>query len=90
MAIGLTEEHEALAASVRGFAERNIAPETVRAAMDANADAAAADDDSTRHGPLGRPPFWTGLADQGLLGLHIAEEHGGQGFGLLELAVAIE
>ncbi|HEU5157130.1 MAG TPA: acyl-CoA dehydrogenase [Streptosporangiaceae bacterium] len=81
MAIGLTEEHEALAASVRGFAERSISPETVRAALDAEA---------TRHGPLGSPPFWAGLAEQGLLGLHIAEEHGGQGFGLLELAVAIE
>jgi alkylation response protein AidB-like acyl-CoA dehydrogenase len=105
MAIGLTEEHEALASSVRGFAERNIAPETVRAALDAAAntnaadavaDAAAADVDATaeaaatRHGPPGRPPFWAGLAGQGLLGLHIAEEHGGQGFGLLELAVAIE
>ncbi|WP_396449805.1 acyl-CoA dehydrogenase [Actinomadura sp.] len=30
MAIGLTEEHEALAASVRGFAERNITAEKVR------------------------------------------------------------
>ncbi|MFA1539821.1 acyl-CoA dehydrogenase [Actinomadura monticuli] len=32
MAIGLTEEHEALAASVRGFAERNITAEKVREA----------------------------------------------------------
>jgi alkylation response protein AidB-like acyl-CoA dehydrogenase len=76
MAIGLTEEHEALAASVRGFVERNIAPDVVRAALD---------------GPTAdRPSFWAGLADQGLLGLHIAEEYGGQGFGLLELAVALE
>ncbi|HEX6469607.1 MAG TPA: acyl-CoA dehydrogenase [Streptosporangiaceae bacterium] len=81
MAIGLTEEHEALAASVRAFAERNITPETVRAALDA---------DATRDGPLGRPAFWAGLAEQGLLGLHVAEEHGGQGFGLLELAVVLE
>ncbi len=36
------------------------------------------------------PPFWQGLADQGWLGLHIAEEHGGQGGGLLELAVVVE
>jgi alkylation response protein AidB-like acyl-CoA dehydrogenase len=76
MAIGLTEEHEALAASVRGFAERYITPDVVRGALDGSA--------------AGRPPFWTGLADQGLLGLHLAEEHGGQGFGLLELAVALE
>ncbi|RAY13868.1 acyl-CoA dehydrogenase [Actinomadura craniellae] len=76
MAIGLTEEHEALAESVRGFAERNITTTVVRAALEADDEA--------------RPPFWAGLAEQGLLGLHVAEEHGGQGYGLLELAVVLE
>jgi len=76
MAIGLTDEHEALAASVRGWAERNAGTDVVRAALNADAEA--------------RPPFWAGLAEQGLLGLHIPEEHGGQGFGLVELAVALE
>ncbi|MFI0353863.1 acyl-CoA dehydrogenase [Actinomadura sp. 9N407] len=53
MAIGLTEEHEALAASVRGSVERNgTAPEQY--------------------------------------GLHLPEEYGGQGFGLLEQAVVLE
>lgn len=32
MAIGLTEEHEHLAASVRGFVSRHVTSETVRAA----------------------------------------------------------
>ncbi|MBO2450184.1 acyl-CoA dehydrogenase [Actinomadura barringtoniae] len=76
MAIGLTEEHEALAESVRGFAERNIPATVVRSALEA--------DEETR------PPFWSALAEQGLLGLHLEEEHGGQGFGLLELAVVLE
>ncbi|WP_149258104.1 acyl-CoA dehydrogenase [Actinomadura sp. K4S16] len=76
MAIGLTEEHEALAESVRGFAERNIPAAAVRAALDA--------DEETR------PGFWPALAEQGLLGLHLDEEHGGQGFGLLELSVVLE
>lgn len=76
MAIGLTEEHEALAASVRGWAERAIPSDVVRTALHAH-------DES-------RPPFWAGLAEQGLLGLHIPEEHGGQGYGLVELAVALE
>jgi alkylation response protein AidB-like acyl-CoA dehydrogenase len=76
MAIGLTEEHDALAESVRGFVERNVTVQTVRAALEADTET--------------RPPFWTALADQGLLGLHVPEEHGGQGFGLLELAVALE
>ncbi|MFG2085779.1 MULTISPECIES: acyl-CoA dehydrogenase [unclassified Spirillospora] len=69
MAIGLTEEHEALAASVRGFAERNITAQAVR-----DADTG----------------FWPALAAQGLPGLHLPEEAGGQGFGLLEQAVALE
>ncbi|GAA2452146.1 acyl-CoA dehydrogenase [Actinomadura vinacea] len=76
MAIGLTEEHEALAESVRGFAERNVTAAVVRAALDA--------DEETR------PGFWSALAEQGLLGLHLEEEHGGQGYGLLELAVVLE
>ncbi|GAB2849125.1 acyl-CoA dehydrogenase [Actinocorallia aurea] len=71
MAIGLNEEHEALAASVRGFVARHVEDAEVRAGR-----------------PL--PPFSAALAAQGLLGLHVAEEHGGQGFGLVELAVALE
>jgi alkylation response protein AidB-like acyl-CoA dehydrogenase len=76
MAIGLTEEHEALAESVRGFAERNITTQVVRTALEAETETL--------------PSFWKGLAEQGLLGLHIPEEHGGQGFGLLETAIAAE
>ncbi|NUT09392.1 MAG: acyl-CoA dehydrogenase, partial [Nonomuraea sp.] len=58
MGIGLTEEHQALAASVRGLAGRTVEHRA--------------------------------LAAQGLLGLHLPEEHGGQGFGLVELCVALE
>jgi alkylation response protein AidB-like acyl-CoA dehydrogenase len=76
MAIGLTEEHEALAASVRGFAERHVTKQVVRAAADAVTPE--------------RPAFWPALAEQGLLGLHLPEAYGGQGFGLVELAVVLE
>ncbi|WP_329252171.1 acyl-CoA dehydrogenase [Actinoallomurus sp. NBC_01490] len=76
MGIGLTEEHEALADAVRGWAERYSPVGVVRATLDA--------DEETR------PGFWAGLAEQGLLGLHVPEEFGGQGAGLLELAVAVE
>ncbi|MGW0193683.1 acyl-CoA dehydrogenase [Nonomuraea sp. NPDC003201] len=72
MAIGLSEEHEALRESVSGWAERSIPSELLRA------------------GTEGRPPFWAGLAEQGLLGLHVPEEYGGSGYGLLETAVAVE
>ncbi|WP_157250375.1 acyl-CoA dehydrogenase [Nonomuraea typhae] len=72
MAIGLSEEHEALRESVSGWAERNIPAELLRSSEE------------------GRPAFWPGLAEQGLLGLHLPEESGGSGYGLLEAAVAIE
>ncbi|GAA4518276.1 MULTISPECIES: acyl-CoA dehydrogenase [Nonomuraea] len=72
MAIGLSEEHEALHESVSGWAERSIPTDTLRSAGDE------------------RPAFWPGLAEQGLLGLHLPEESGGSGYGLLEAAVAVE
>ncbi|MEU4332259.1 acyl-CoA dehydrogenase [Nonomuraea dietziae] len=58
MGIALTEEHLALASSVRGL--------------------------------LSRSPGHEALAAQGVLGLHLPEEAGGQGYGLVELAVALE
>lgn len=80
MGIGLSEEHEALRESVAGWARRNAPSEVVRAVV------TAATEDRAEE----RPGFWRGLADQGLLGLHLPEEHGGSGYGLLEVAVAVE
>ncbi|MFI6391620.1 acyl-CoA dehydrogenase [Nonomuraea sp. NPDC050540] len=76
MAIGLSEEHEALRESVTGWAERNIPAELLRSGTEADAGE--------------RPAFWPGLAEQGLLGQHLPEEYGGSGYGLLEAAVAVE
>ncbi|WP_007023993.1 acyl-CoA dehydrogenase [Saccharomonospora iraqiensis] len=76
MTLGLTEEHTQLRDAVRAFAARHVTAEVVRAAVDADTD--------------GVPPFWTALAGQELLGLHLPEEHGGSGFGLLETAVVVE
>jgi alkylation response protein AidB-like acyl-CoA dehydrogenase len=78
MGLGLTGEHEELAASVRAFTARHISREVVRAAVEA--------DPSREPGP----GFRSALAGQGLLGLHLPERYGGQGFSLLELAVAVE
>jgi alkylation response protein AidB-like acyl-CoA dehydrogenase len=75
MAIGVTEDHEALAAAVRGWAERAGLRDSARAALEA---------------PEARPQWFAELAQQGLLGLHVAEESGGSGAGCLELAVAVE
>jgi 3-oxochol-4-en-24-oyl-CoA dehydrogenase len=80
MALALTEEHLALAESVRGWAGRAAPAETLRAAV-ADGDGGAA----LYTGTL-RPA----LAGQGLLGLHLPESLGGQGYGLPELAIAVE
>jgi 3-oxochol-4-en-24-oyl-CoA dehydrogenase len=80
MALGLTEEHLQLAEAVRGWAQRHCPPDVVRAAAE------APDSGSARYLESLAP----GLAEQGLLGLHLPEEDGGQGYGLPELAVAVE
>src|SRR5215472_1468597 len=80
MALGLTEEHLQLAETVRGWAQRNCPPDVVRAAAD------GPDSGSARYLETLAP----GLAEQGLLGLHVPDEDGGQGYGLPELAVALE
>lgn len=77
LGLGLTEEHRALADSVRAFAERAITSEQVRAAVESK-------------GEDKFPPFWDALVGQELLGLHIPEDKGGHGAGLLTLAVALE
>src|ERR1022692_5173499 len=80
MALGLTEEHRDLAETIRNWAQRHCPPEVVRAAAD---------------GPDGGSAFYLKslgprLAEQGVLGLHLPDEDGGQGYGLPELAVAME
>ncbi len=84
MGIGLTGEHEELAASVRAFTARHVTRE-VRRHVTSTAVRAVCRPDRTE-----RPSFWTALADQGLLSLHVPERFGGQGFSLVELAVAVE
>ncbi|MEN3538053.1 acyl-CoA dehydrogenase [Microbispora sp. ZYX-F-249] len=76
MSIGLTDEQRDLRDAVRAFASRHVTPAVVRQAVDAE------------HEEL--PKFWPLLAEQGLLGLHLPEEAGGAGSGLLELAVVLE
>ena len=80
MALALTEEHLALAESVRGWAGRAAPAEVIRAAV------AAGDGGAARY----RTELTAALAEQGLFGLHLPEDDGGQGFGLPELAVALE
>src|SRR6202167_691409 len=80
MTLGLTEEHLQLAEAVAAWAQRPSPPDVVRAAADAP-------DSGSAHCLASLAP---GLAEQGLLGLNVPEDEGGQGFGLPELAVALE
>ncbi|QZA08053.1 acyl-CoA dehydrogenase [Mycolicibacter heraklionensis] len=75
MPIAITSEHQDLADSVRSFVSRAVPSELLHAAMD-----------SPIENP---PPYWRAAAEQGLAGVHLAEEVGGQGFGILELAVVL-
>src|SRR5271165_4006178 len=80
MALGLTEELTQLADSVRAWAQRHSPPAVARAVADGKEDGPTHYRDSLR----------PSLVDQGLLGLHVSETDGGQGFGLPELTVAVE
>ncbi len=76
MPIGITEEHEHLRTAVRRFVDDHIDPAVLRAALEAKAQE--------------RPAFWAPMAEPGWIGLHIAENHGGSGVGLVEQAVVVE
>jgi alkylation response protein AidB-like acyl-CoA dehydrogenase len=76
VALGISEEHEALHQAARRFLESRCPPSVPRVLLDAAEE--------------GLPPFWDELAGLGWLGLHLPEAHGGQGHSLVELAVVLE
>jgi len=74
--IGIRDEHDQLRLSLQRWIETRCPPEVTRAALDAAADSL--------------PAFWADLGAQGTLGIHLPEEFGGQGAGMMELAVVAE
>ncbi|CAN3126612.1 acyl-CoA dehydrogenase [Mycobacterium sp. smrl_JER01] len=75
MPIAILEEHNDLADSVRAFVERVAPSEVLHEALE---------------NPVPNPPpYWKSAAEQGLSGVHLAESVGGQGFGILELAIVV-
>lgn len=75
MPIAITREHQDLADSVRSLVARVAPSEMLHAALET---------------PVANPPpYWQAAAEQGLQGVHLAESVGGQGFGILELAVVL-
>ena len=75
MPIAITPEHNDLADSVRSLVARVAPSEVLHEALET---------------PIPTPPpYWKAAADQGLQGVHLAESVGGQGFGILELAIVL-
>ncbi|MDP7168777.1 MAG: acyl-CoA dehydrogenase family protein, partial [Nitrospinota bacterium] len=74
MPFALTGAHHLLRESVRGLAERHIAPR-------------AADIDETEEYP---EDIFALMKDQVLLGIYLPEEYGGAGMGVLGACIAIE
>jgi alkylation response protein AidB-like acyl-CoA dehydrogenase len=75
MPIAILSEHTDLADSVRSFVERVAPSDVLHEALET---------------PIANPPsFWSAAAEQGLQGVHLSEAVGGQGFGILELAIVL-
>ncbi len=74
--IGITDEHRELHATARRWVEAHVDPAATRALLDLEEPAL--------------PACWPGLEATGWLGLAVPEATGGEGFGLLELAVVLE
>jgi alkylation response protein AidB-like acyl-CoA dehydrogenase len=76
MPIAVTDEHEEQRRAIRRWLDTHCPPDVPRALLDAEVE--------------DLQPVWKELAAQGWLGLHLPEAVGGEGFGLLELAVLLE
>jgi alkylation response protein AidB-like acyl-CoA dehydrogenase len=76
MSIAITEDHQALARTAAEVLAKRDARGAARALLEA---------------PDERlPDLWQDAVELGWLGLHVAESHGGSGFGLEELVVVVE
>ena len=75
MPIAILSEHNDLATSVRDLVKRVAPSEVLHEALET---------------PISNPPpYWKAAAEQGLQGVHLSETVGGQGFGILELAIVL-
>jgi alkylation response protein AidB-like acyl-CoA dehydrogenase len=76
MSIGLTPDHEALAATVRSWATSVVGGAGRRAGIEGD--------------PPERPPYWDQIVEMGWPVLHAPEEFGGQGFTVADLSLVLE
>jgi alkylation response protein AidB-like acyl-CoA dehydrogenase len=76
MPIAITDDHQELAATVRGVLTAHKALQAARALLESDEEP--------------RPSYWSEMADLGWLGIHLPEEFGGSGAGLPELVVVLD
>ena len=76
MSIAITEDHQALAATVSDFLKTKGARAAARSLLEAPTETV--------------PAWWSDVADLGWLGLHLPEANGGSGYGLEELVIVVE
>jgi alkylation response protein AidB-like acyl-CoA dehydrogenase len=76
MPIAITDDHQELASTVRGVLTAHKALGAARAMLESPEEP--------------RPSYWSEMADLGWLGIHLPEEFGGSGAGLLELVVVLD
>ncbi|HEY2215158.1 MAG TPA: acyl-CoA dehydrogenase family protein, partial [Acidimicrobiales bacterium] len=76
MPIAITDDHQELAASVRGVLTSHKTLAAARALLEAEEES--------------RPSYWGEMAELGWLGIHLPEEFGGSGAGILELTVVLD
>ena len=76
MSIAITEDHRALAETVRSYAEKRDLRGAARGRLESSDDVL--------------PEFWPELAELGWLGLHLPEDVGGSGYGIDELVLVVE
>ena len=76
MPIAITDDHQELASTVRGVLTAHKALQAARALLESSEEP--------------RPSYWGEMADLGWLGIHLPEEYGGSGAGLLELVVVLD
>ena len=88
MTIAVRSEHDELSETVRRWCEQHV-DGAVRRGGAAAADPATTD--AARPPTTGLPTsLWEGLVDQGLVGIHLPPDAGGEGYGHEELAVVLE
>ncbi len=76
MPIAITDDHQELASTVRSVLTAQKALQAARSLLESEDEP--------------RPSYWREMAELGWLGIHLPEEYGGSGAGLLELVVVLD